>query len=84
MVFKTTEYQSGMRSGIVTPEGQARLIEHEGEILHAYPDSEGWLTIGIGHLIDKRKGGAISQRVSRLLFEDDIALATAQDRKSVV
>ena len=48
------------------------LIRDEGEVLHAYEDSEGYLTIGVGHLIDKRRGGGISQRVSRLLLDDDI------------
>lgn len=57
-----------------------KLIEHEGEILHAYQDSLGYWTIGIGHLIDKRKGGSISQRVSRILFEDDLARFTATAR----
>lgn len=64
----------------MTNEGQAILIDHEGEVLHAYADSEGYLTIGIGHLIDKRKGGAIPQRVSRELFEDDVAVATVRAR----
>jgi len=64
----------------VTPEGQAKLIEHEDEVLHAYQDSLGWWTIGVGHLIDKRKGGSIPQRISRLLLVDDIAVKTAECR----
>ena len=64
----------------MTPEGQAKLIEHEEEILHAYTDSKGYLTIGVGHLIDKRKGGSIPQRISRLLLADDIAVKTAECR----
>ena len=64
----------------MTPEGQARLISHEGERLSAYQDSEGWWTIGIGHLIDARKGGAIPQRISRMLFEDDTNIATVRAR----
>lgn len=67
----------------MTPEGQARLIEHENEILYAYPDSKGFWTIGIGHLIDVRKGGAIPQRISRLLFEDDVARFTATARANL-
>lgn len=64
----------------MTDQGKAKLISHEGERLHAYQDSLGYWTIGIGHLIDVRKGGAISQQVSRLLLEDDIARATASAR----
>ncbi len=60
----------------MTPEGVALLIEHEGEILHAYPDSKGLLTIGVGHLIDARRGGGITQRISRLILEDDISRHT--------
>lgn len=64
----------------MTPEGKNKLIDHEGEILWAYPDSKGYLTIGVGHLIDKRKGGSIPQRISRLLLADDIAVKTAECR----
>ena len=64
----------------MTPEGQARLIIHEGEILHVYQDSEGFWTLGIGHLVDPRKGGGIPQRVSRILFEDDVNIATVHAR----
>lgn len=50
----------------------ARLILDEDEVLHAYEDHLGYLTIGVGHLIDKRKGGGISQQVSRYILSDDI------------
>lgn len=48
------------------------LIRDEGEVLHAYEDSEGYLTIGVGHLIDKRRGGRISKEISRMLLREDI------------
>jgi len=64
----------------MTEEGKSMLIAHEGEILHAYEDSLGFLTIGIGHLIDARKGGGIPKRISRELFEDDVNIATARAR----
>lgn len=50
----------------------ARLILDEDEVLHAYQDHLGFWTIGVGHLIDKRKGGGISQQVSRYILSDDI------------
>ena len=56
----------------MTDNGKAVLMEHEGEVLHAYQDSEGFWTIGIGHLIDNRKHGYIPQRMSRELFEMDV------------
>jgi lysozyme len=51
---------------------QAQLVRHEDEVLHAYQDSLGYWTIGVGHLIDKRLGGTIPQFISRLLLDHDI------------
>lgn len=56
----------------------ARLIADENEVLHAYPDHLGFLTIGIGRLIDKRKGGCITQEESRYLLRNDIKRKTAE------
>ncbi len=50
---------------------RAQLKRDEGEVLYAYTDSEGYLTIGIGRLIDKRKGGGISAEESAYLFSND-------------
>ena len=44
----------------------------EGVVDHAYPDSEGFLTIGVGHLIDPRKGGKLSLNVIEYILSDDI------------
>lgn len=49
-----------------------QLYRDEGEVLHAYQDSLGYWTIGIGRLIDKRKGGGISAEESKYLFDNDI------------
>jgi len=35
---------------------EQQLRRDEGEVLHEYKDSLGYSTIGIGRLIDKRKG----------------------------
>lgn len=64
----------------MTSQGYSKLLEHEGEKLFAYQDSLGFWTIGVGHLIDRRKGGSITQQVSRLLLEDDIARFMASCR----
>jgi len=48
------------------------LVRHEGEVLHAYQDSEGYWTIGVGILIDKRRGGGITQEESRYLLRNRI------------
>jgi lysozyme len=54
------------------------LIRDEGEILHAYADSLGYLTIGVGRLIDKRRGGGISKEESRYLLSNDIKETESQ------
>lgn len=46
---------------------------HEGRVPHAYQDSLGYWTIGVGHLIDKRKGGRLPEQVIDLLLDYDIA-----------
>lgn len=48
------------------------LIRDEGDIPHAYQDSLGYWTIGIGHLIDKRKGGGLSEAARKFIFEEDL------------
>ena len=49
------------------------LERDEGRVLHAYQDSLGYWTIGIGRLIDKRKGGGISNEEADYLKMNDIA-----------
>lgn len=60
----------------MTPDDQMRLLAQlkvdEGFRGYAYPDSNGWLTIGYGRLIDRRKGGSISQDESLYLLQNDI------------
>ena len=48
------------------------LIEHEAEVNHAYQDSEGYYTIGVGRLIDEKKGGSISHDEAMYLLDNDI------------
>lgn len=48
------------------------FIEDEGKVLHAYQDSLGFWTIGIGRMIDRRKGGGITEEECDFLFKNDI------------
>ena len=48
------------------------LRRDEGSVRHAYRDSKGYWTIGIGHLIAKRRGGGISADVERYILDGDI------------
>ena len=49
-----------------------QLIKHEGVVLHAYEDHLGYLTIGVGRLIDKRRGGGITREEAMFLLDRDI------------
>lgn len=49
-----------------------QLIRDEGEVAHAYQDSLGFWTIGVGRLIDKRKGGSLSRSEIAMLLDNDI------------
>ncbi len=55
-----------------------QLRRDEDEVLTAYPDSLGYLTIGVGRLIDKRKGGGITTEESAYLLANDIKRKTAE------
>lgn len=49
------------------------LVRDEGVVRHAYQDSLGYWTIGVGRLIDKRKGGGLHDDEIELLLDNDIA-----------
>lgn len=49
-----------------------QLRRDEGEVLTAYQDHLGFWTIGVGRLIDKRKGGGITPEESAYLLSNDI------------
>lgn len=42
---------------------RALLVLHEGRSAKKYRDSEGYWTIGVGHLIDERKGGGLPPHI---------------------
>jgi lysozyme len=48
------------------------LRRDEGVIPHAYQDSLGWWTIGVGRLIDRRKGGRLTDEEIDFLLSNDI------------
>lgn len=51
---------------------RSQLRRDEGEVLHAYQDHLGFWTIGVGRLIDERKGGGITADESTLLLDNDV------------
>ncbi len=54
-----------------------QLILHEGVVDHAYQDSLGFWTIGVGRLIDARKGGHLSRDEIKCLLRNDVELVNA-------
>lgn len=55
-----------------------QLKREEGVVPHAYQDSLGYLTIGVGRLIDVRRGGGLSPDEVDYLLDNDIAAKTCE------
>lgn len=59
------------------------LKRDEGLVLHEYKDHLGFSTIGIGRLIDKRKGGGITVEEAEYLLGNDIDKVISQLKSSL-
>lgn len=59
------------------------LRRDEGVMATAYQDHLGFWTIGVGRLIDKRKGGGLSDDEIDYLLDNDIREKTAQVRAAL-
>lgn len=53
------------------------VTEEEGRVPHAYQDHLGFWTIGVGHLIDVKKGGRLPDFIIDRLLDHDMAVARA-------
>ncbi|MHB8413913.1 MAG: glycoside hydrolase family protein [Acidiferrobacteraceae bacterium] len=51
---------------------RSELERDEGRVPYAYRDSLGFLTIGVGHLIDRIKGGRLPDSIIDALLDYDI------------
>lgn len=49
-----------------------QLKDFEGYVPYAYQDSLGYWTIGVGRLVDKRKGGRLRADEIELMLDNDI------------
>lgn len=59
-----------------------RLVsEEEGRIAHVYQDSLGFWTIGVGCLVDQRKGGALCDEAIDAQLEHDMKAARERAAK---
>ena len=62
----------------------AEMLERdEGRVRHAYQDHLGYWTIGVGRLIDSRKGGGLSEDEIDYLLANDIRRKTAEVAKAL-
>lgn len=59
------------------------LLRDEGFVPHAYTDSLGFTTIGIGRLIDKRRGGGITKDEALYLLANDVDKVVNQLNTSI-
>lgn len=66
----------------MSPEDHARLVAQlridEGCKLYAYTDSMGFLSLGVGRLIDRKKGGGITQEEADYLLANDVKKRDAE------
>ena len=60
-----------------------QLKNEEGSVAHAYQDSLGYWTIGVGRLIDERKGGLLYPDEIDYLLKNDVNRATAGIRAAL-
>jgi lysozyme len=59
----------------------SQLRRDEGERLSAYQDHLGFWTIGVGILIDARKGGGLMPEESEFIFQNRLKLLNAELEK---
>ena len=72
LVLSPAQSQGSLNSPNWMTKAVDQLRRHEGEVLNAYQDHLGFWTIGVGRLIDKRKGGGISKEESEMLLSNDV------------
>lgn len=60
-----------------------QLRREEGVVRHAYQDHLGFWTIGCGRLIDRRKGGGLSDDEIDYLLRNDIERFTREVRQAL-
>ena len=54
------------------------LTHDEGRKSSVYQDSLGFWTIGVGHMVDARRGGGLSDHIIDQILRDDVAVVAAE------
>lgn len=57
---------------------RAQIERDEGRVSHVYQDSLGFWTIGVGHLVDRRRGGGLPAHIVDALLDHDIETHTLE------
>lgn len=60
---------------------ESMLRKEEGEVLHVYKDSLGFDTIGVGILVDARKGGGLLPEESTFILQNRIRIMREKLRR---
>lgn len=60
-----------------------QLRRDEGEVLHVYKDILGYWTIGLGVLVDKRRGGGLLPEESEFIFNNRMRIITNELNKRI-
>jgi lysozyme len=60
-----------------------QLRREEGVVPHAYQDHLGFWTIGVGRLIDRRKGGRLSDDEIDYLLSNDVRRFTSEVQRAL-
>ena len=68
---------------MITSQLIRELKSDEGFMPHEYKDSLGYSTIGYGRLIDKRKGGGITEDEADYLLSNDVAKSWDAVKKAI-
>jgi lysozyme len=74
-----------MRAGeeVIRQRLAKQLRSDEGCVLYAYKDTLGYLTLGVGRLIDNRKGGCISEDEAMYMLGNDIERVIGEVNKAL-
>lgn len=62
---------------------QDQLAAHEGNLPYVYKDHLGYETIGIGFLVDKRKGGGLRPEEIEFIFNNRVRLIAEELERRV-